>query len=153
MGFQMAIRMEGIQESGSLGGALLVFLYATVFSGDTAAFFTGKAIGKHKMAPSVSPKKTWEGFAGGIAGSLLGGWAASRLFPDLLPLWQVLVLAALVSVAGVLGDLTVSLMKRSVGLKDTGSLLPGHGGVLDRLDSLLLSGPVLFYFLKYVAHL
>jgi phosphatidate cytidylyltransferase len=153
MGFQMAIRLEGREEGYRTGAALLVFLYATVFLGDVMALYTGKLIGRHAMAPRISPKKTWEGFAGNLLGNQAGAFLAAPLLPDAIGWVHVPVLALLLGLTAVLGDLTVSMLKRSVGVKDMGSLLPGHGGILDRLDSLILSAPVLFYYVKYVAGL
>jgi len=153
MGFQMALRMKGHPADPRLGAGLLVFLYATTFSGDVLALYTGKLFGRHRMAPRISPKKTWEGLAGNLAGNLAGAALAAPLLPPAFSWGEVFPLAVLIGGCGVLGDLTVSLLKRSAGVKDMGSLLPGHGGLLDRLDSLLLSAPLLFYYGKYVAGL
>ena len=138
------------------GRAELLFLLLVVWAGDIAALFIGRAIGKHKLWPSVSPNKTWEGTIGSLAGSLLVAYltvliaariaehyATGSFFPH--PLWQILLLAAALNIAAQLGDLVESALKRGAGVKDSGTLLPGHGGVLDRIDALLLAAPVLWY--------
>ncbi len=128
-----------------LGGDWLLFLFGLLWLGDTAAMFVGKAFGKHKLAPTVSPNKTVEGFVGGIAGAvivavILGFW---RL--DMIPMWQLITIAILCSIFGQLGDLVESMWKRSLGIKDSSAIIPGHGGVLDRFDSLLFAAPVMYY--------
>jgi phosphatidate cytidylyltransferase len=125
-----------------IGGLLTVFVL--VWAADIAAYFTGRSFGRHKLAPGVSPGKTWEGFAGGLAGALVGGaTAALYVLPAPRPWPGWLVLCAAVAAISVVGDLTESLLKRQVGTKDSGSLLPGHGGVLDRIDSLLAAAPAM----------
>ncbi|WP_254244293.1 phosphatidate cytidylyltransferase [Hymenobacter sp. BRD128] len=118
---------------------LLIFF---VWAADTGAYFAGKNFGKHKLAPSISPGKTWEGWAGGAALTLATGWAAGYFLPD-IPLSHRLVAAGVVAVFGPLGDLAESMLKRSAGVKDSGTFLPGHGGLLDRFDAFLLVLPVL----------
>jgi phosphatidate cytidylyltransferase len=113
-----------------------------VWASDTGAYFAGKNFGKHKLAPSISPGKTWEGWAGGAALTLLVGWAAGYFLPD-ISLSHRLVAASVVAVFGPLGDLAESMLKRSAGVKDSGTFLPGHGGLLDRFDAFLLALPVL----------
>ena len=113
-----------------------------VWAADTGAYFAGKNFGKHKLAPSISPGKTWEGWAGGAVLTLLVGWAAGYFLPD-IPLSHRLVAAGVVAVFGPLGDLAESMLKRSAGVKDSGTFLPGHGGLLDRFDAFLLVLPVL----------
>lgn len=120
---------------------LLVTL--TTWASDSAAFFVGSAFGKHKLLPSVSPNKTWEGAIGALAGAVIVG-AAFGLFTP-IPTVVGAVGALFVSVAGQLGDLAASSLKRQAEVKDTGTLLPGHGGVLDRFDSLLFAGAVVYY--------
>lgn len=126
-------------------GDWLLFLFGLLWLGDTTAMFVGKAFGKHKLAPTVSPNKTVEGFVGGIVGAIivaiiLGFW---RL--NMIPMWQLVLIAILCSVFGQLGDLVESMWKRSLNLKDSSSIIPGHGGVLDRFDSLLFAAPVMYY--------
>jgi phosphatidate cytidylyltransferase len=121
----------------------LLFLgLALVFLGDTAAYYVGSNFGRHKMSPVVSPNKSWEGAAAGLAAAVLAAtaWSAWRL--GAVP-WELLALAAVTGVAAQLGDLAESLLKRGSGIKDSGRLLPGHGGVLDRIDALLFALPVL----------
>jgi phosphatidate cytidylyltransferase len=117
--------------------------------GDTFAYYTGKAIGRHKMAPRVSPAKTWEGAGGSVAGAMLAGAIyAHYLIPD-APVTRVLAASALGNVAGQIGDLCESAFKRGAGVKDSGTLLPGHGGWLDRIDSSLFTLPVFYACLRF----
>lgn len=125
---------------------LITFIIVTI-SSDIAGYFAGILAGRHKMAPSISPNKTWEGFAGSILGCMLAGALTVMLLLD-GPIWVGLVLGAAVCVAATLGDLIESLIKRDTGVKDMGSFLPGHGGLLDRLDSLLIAGPVAWVVLS-----
>jgi phosphatidate cytidylyltransferase len=140
------------------GPSLVAFLLCVVWAGDIVALYVGRAWGRHKLAPRLSPNKTWEGAAASVAGSLLaaGGllgladwftqWNSARLsYPE--DIWFWLVLAVVVNIAAQVGDLAESALKRSVGVKDSGTLLPGHGGVLDRIDALLLAAPVLWFAL------
>ena len=121
----------------------LIFVASAVWAGDTAAYYIGKAIGKHPLHP-LSPKKTWEGTLGGLATGAVVAMVAG-LIGRLFPWWEGLILGALVNISGQLGDLLESFLKRMAGVKDSGALFPGHGGVLDRIDSLLLALP--FYAL------
>ena len=131
------------------GPWVLMLLLTTVMSADSAALFVGSAIGRHKLAPRISPGKTWEGLAGGVAGGILGALVVRHFGLQWVPLTHMVVLAAIVVLAGVAGDLAESLLKRWAGVKDSGALFPGHGGMLDRLDSLLFGAPVLYYYLIY----
>jgi len=131
------------------GGRNWVYLtlFAT-FASDTAAFFTGRAMGKHKLAPDISPGKTREGAVAGGVGAILASLFFTLQPPFHLPitLWQAVVLGLLVSLFGQLGDLAESLFKRNMGVKDSGNALPGHGGFLDRLDSIVFAGVVVYYY-------
>jgi len=118
--------------------ALLFLIWAS----DIGAYAVGRAIGKRKLAPKISPGKTWEGWAGGFVMTLIVGWAIGFMLPD-MPLTHRLVAAGVVAVFAPLGDLAESMLKRSVGVKDSGSIMPGHGGLLDRFDAFLLVLPVL----------
>ena len=136
-----AVRLHGM---GSLGPRLLLFALVITWAGDTVAYFVGRAIGKHPFAPILSPKKTWEGAVGGFVGSLLVGVAFSKWTG--IAMEQMLAMAAVGNVAGQVGDLLESAYKRSAGVKDSGTLLPGHGGILDRVDALILAIPVVCYY-------
>ena len=127
---------------------LILLTVITVFS-DSFAYYTGMFLGKHKLAPAISPGKTIEGFIGGILGSILGAIVVGQMFFPDFPMLQMVILTAILSMIGVMGDLTESMIKRTMGVKDSGNILPGHGGVLDRLDSLMIATPVLFYFLHF----
>jgi phosphatidate cytidylyltransferase len=142
-GHLVAVRMGFEQQRAA---HLLSFFFLVIMGSDTGAYYTGRALGKHKLAPKVSPGKTWEGAAGGMLASLLMGAVAHYWFFPELPLKFALPLAALMNILGVLGDLTESALKRGAGAKDAAQILPGHGGLLDRLDSLLFNAPVLYYF-------
>lgn len=124
----------------AIGATLTMTVIAIVWAADTGAYFAGRAFGRHKLAPSVSPGKTWEGVFGGLVAAAAVGAVAGFLTgmpPGVLP-----AIAAVTGIFSVLGDLAVSLAKRNVGVKDTGRLLPGHGGLLDRVDSLTAAAPV-----------
>jgi phosphatidate cytidylyltransferase len=126
----------------------LLFAMLLSWAGDTAALYVGRSFGKHKMAPVVSPAKSWEGAAGSVAGAMLvSGIYAYYLIPQ-APLAQALLVAAAGNIAGQLGDLCESALKRGGGVKDSGTLLPGHGGWLDRIDSSLFSVPAVYALLK-----
>ena len=118
----------------------------SVFAADTAAYFVGRTLGRRKLAPSISPGKTWEGFvAGVVAGTVVAFLILYRDHEDFLSIPQSLTLGAVVALASVAGDLFESAVKRDLQVKDSGSLLGGHGGMLDRLDALLFAGPAAFY--------
>jgi phosphatidate cytidylyltransferase len=132
----------------AIGWQPVVFLLAIVWAGDSAAYYVGRRWGKRQLAPLVSPKKTWEGFWGQLgAGLVFGGLAAAVLERTVV---AGALLGLLISVVAVVGDLVESTFKRSCAVKDSGGLLPGHGGLLDRLDSLLYASPVLLMTLTYV---
>ncbi len=136
-------------EFGSVaGGDLLLFLFALIWTGDTAAMGFGKWLGKHKLAPSVSPNKTVEGFLGHILLCLLIAVLAYYWLLTEIGLLVILGAAVGVSIFGQFGDLVESMWKRSIGIKDSSAIIPGHGGVLDRFDSLLFGAPFLFFYLK-----
>ena len=120
------------------------FLFVLIWSSDSFAYFTGKFLGKHKMAPKISPKKTWEGFAGGVFFTIILGYFIELYYPDLRGNYTIVGL--LVSVFGPLGDLVESQLKRTFGVKDSGNVIPGHGGILDRLDSFIICVPVVYLY-------
>jgi phosphatidate cytidylyltransferase len=124
---------------------LVLLLVAIIAVGDSAAYYGGRAFGRHPLAPKISPKKTVEGAIAGLAGSMIVGGVAGVLFLG-EPWWSVTLISGTAAVIGQIGDLAESAMKRSAGVKDSSSILPGHGGILDRLDSVLFAAPV-FYWL------
>jgi len=132
-----------------LSTKLLAFFFLVAFGADTGAYFTGKNLGKHKLIPKISPNKTWEGAIGGLVLSAAFAALASFWFFPELPYKFSIPLAIVITIIGILGDLAESAMKRGAGVKDTASLLPGHGGLLDRLDSLLFGAPILYYFARF----
>jgi phosphatidate cytidylyltransferase len=149
------LALPAMQEEAN-GPSMVTFLLCVVWAGDIAALYVGRQWGRHKLIPRLSPNKTWEGTLGSmacsllVAGALLGvasfleTWDSARLsYPE--GIWYWLGLAVAINIAAQVGDLTESAFKRSVGVKDSGTLLPGHGGVLDRIDALLLAAPVLWY--------
>jgi phosphatidate cytidylyltransferase len=148
------------------GAFWLLYLLLVVWAGDIFAYFVGRSVGRHLMAPRISPKKTWEGAAASLAASLLIGsllFSHARqissflfnlklierrdgLFGENLELWPIILLTVALNVAAQLGDLVESLIKRGAGAKDSGTILPGHGGMLDRIDALLFAAPVLWFY-------
>ncbi|MDA3864934.1 MAG: phosphatidate cytidylyltransferase [Deltaproteobacteria bacterium] len=130
------------------GGKWIIFTLTLVWFNDTLAYFVGKAFGKHKFSPLISPNKTWEGALGGILGSLLAGYLATFYIKGSF-LVTMLILAAFAGIMGQLGDLSESMLKRSFKIKDSGNIIPGHGGILDRIDALLFASPVVFCYLWF----
>ncbi len=135
--------------SQNLSAHLLSFFFLVVMGADTGAYYAGRAFGKHKLAPKISPGKTWEGVVGGVAAALAMAAVSHFWFFRDLPLKVALPLAAVMVVLGIFGDLAESALKRGVGAKDAARILPGHGGVLDRLDSLLFNAPLIYYFGRF----
>jgi len=145
------------------GPALVLFLMVCVWAGDIAALYIGRAFGKHKLAPRLSPGKTWDGSIASIAGSMIAAGLVIYIADALTargnmllhisePVWQSLLIAAILNIAAQLGDLLESAIKRGAGVKDSGTMLPGHGGILDRIDALLLAAPVLWFILILKDH-
>jgi phosphatidate cytidylyltransferase len=149
------------------GAFLVIYLLLVVWSGDIFAYFIGKAVGRHRMSPRISPNKTWEGAAASVMASVgvglllyhyalaISSWLLNAHFIERrdgyfgnqpLPLWPVFWISAALNVAAQIGDLVESLIKRGAGVKDSGAILPGHGGMLDRVDALLFAAPVLWYY-------
>lgn len=122
-----------------------------LWANDTGAYLTGRAFGKNKLFERISPGKTWEGFVGGILSAILVAVSLSN-YTEVMPLWQWIAIAVIVGGIGTLGDLTESMLKRSLHVKDSGNLLPGHGGLLDRFDGLLLAAPAVYVFLYLIKH-
>jgi phosphatidate cytidylyltransferase len=149
LGIMVALRLEtGTQAFPEAGRNFIYLALLATFGSDTAAYFIGRAIGRRKLAPRISPGKTWEGAIAGV----IGGVVITLLFtldtPLQLPLGygQAVLLGVLISVFGQLGDLAESLLKRSTGVKDSGGLMPGHGGLLDRMDSVVFAGAVVYLY-------
>lgn len=126
---------------------VLLSVFVTIWVNDTGAYLTGVTIGKHRLFERISPKKSWEGFIGGGLFALLSGYVFSLLIPE-IQLVHWLIFSEIIVVFGTFGDLIESLQKRTVGVKDSGDLIPGHGGLLDRFDSMLLAAPVIFIYLS-----
>jgi phosphatidate cytidylyltransferase len=123
---------------------LVLTLFAIIWVGDTAAYYGGRAFGRHRLAPKVSPHKTVEGAVAGLIGSVIAGFIAAFFLGE--PELRLAAISAATAVAGQLGDLAESVLKRSAGVKDSSSILPGHGGILDRLDSLFFAAPLFYWF-------
>jgi phosphatidate cytidylyltransferase len=132
------------------GRIVVLLLMATIVISDSAQYYTGRAFGRRKLAPAISPKKTVEGAIGGVVfGTLAMIVGGHYVFQS--PLWVLAILGAAISLLGIVGDLFESLLKRSAGLKDSSNLIPGHGGVLDRIDSWLFAAPVYYAFVRFIA--
>ena len=131
------------------GNVWIFFLLAVVFATDTGAFYFGRFFGKHRLHPSVSPGKTWEGAVGGLMCSVVPVYVFQQFFH--VGKVSVFFLALVLSIVGQVGDLAESLMKRTYGIKDSGALLPGHGGLLDRIDGVIFAAPVLYAYLTWVS--
>lgn len=127
---------------------ILLGFFVVLWTSDSMAYVTGKLIGKNKIAPAISPGKTWEGVIGGFAFSLVAAFLISYFTESSLYLW--LGMAAIISLFGFLGDLSESMLKRKAGLKDSGNLLPGHGGILDRFDGIVFSAPLVMCYLFWI---
>ena len=173
--FYIAIPMIAVASLQRMGWFPLIFAFFSVWAGDIVAMYTGKAIGKHKMAPRISPNKTWEGAVGSVAGSVIACWVltcfapamnhsivydgkpcyvanfdCSRVVAGMLHGPAIFVFAILLNIAAQLGDLVESLIKRGANVKDSGTMLPGHGGILDRIDALLFAAPVALVLFEFV---
>ncbi len=132
--------------SGPLHYGVVLGFFLVLWLNDTGAYFIGSLIGKHKLFERISPGKTWEGSIGGFVFAMLTAWGLSFIFQQLtVPQW--LILALIIVVTGSLGDLVESMLKRSLGIKDSGTFLPGHGGLLDRFDAVFISAPFVFVYL------
>lgn len=140
------VTLRGISD----GFAWILLAFVGTWTYDTGAYLGGRFLGKHQFAPRVSPRKTWEGVAAGMAAVLISVGIFSRFLP--IEVWHVPVLAVLVAAAAQAGDLFESAVKRFAGVKNSGSLIPGHGGILDRVDSLLLAGPVVYLYASFITH-
>jgi len=145
LSFLVALRLEA-------GRNWVFFALFTTFGSDTVAFFVGRALGRHRLAPSISPNKTWEGAIGGVFGAIIVSLLFTLTTPLNLPInyGQAVLLGLLVSVFGQFGDLVESLLKRNVGVKESGKMMPGHGGFLDRMDSVVFAGIVVYLYCIFV---
>lgn len=132
------------------GSFYLLYVFMVVWIGDIASFYGGQRFGKRQLSPVISPKKTVEGAFLGILGSLLAGLAAQSWFLSNILLSHCLIMAFFCGIIGQFGDLTESILKRNAGIKDSGDLIPGHGGILDRVDGLIFAGPFFYYYVKWV---
>jgi phosphatidate cytidylyltransferase len=130
-----------------LGRSWLLFALLTTFAVDTGAYLVGRTVGRRPMVPSISPNKTWEGSIGGFASAVGAALALGLVFDLGVPVWQQAVIGAVIGVVAQWGDLIESKLKRIADVKDAGSIIPGHGGILDRLDSILLTIPAVYYLL------
>jgi phosphatidate cytidylyltransferase len=147
-----AYSMEGLDSLLTHNGitfspGVVVGFFLILWANDTGAYLTGVTIGRHRLMERISPKKSWEGFIGGLLLSVFGAWLLSGWF-GVVDTTRWMIAAVIVSVAGTFGDLIESMLKRSLGVKDSGSVMPGHGGFLDRFDSALLSFPLLYLFIS-----
>lgn len=134
------------------GGRWLIFLFSIIWACDTMAYFIGKPFGKHKLSLQISPNKTAEGFGAGVLGGIIASIACQKTFLSSAPLIPVISLGILISLVGQLGDLLESALKRDCQVKDSSMIIPGHGGVLDRFDSLFFSLPFFYYYLKLILY-
>ena len=138
-----------IRASGDNGRELIFFVLLITWMGDTTAYYGGKGFGKHKLAPAISPKKTVEGAIIGLIGSIVGAIIAKSWFLD-ISILNAIAAGILIGVFGQFGDLSESIIKRNLQVKDSGGIIPGHGGILDRVDSLLFSAPVFYYYYSFI---
>ncbi|MDO4191094.1 MAG: phosphatidate cytidylyltransferase [Bacteroidales bacterium] len=138
---------------GSFTPQITLACFIAIWSNDTFAYCTGSLIGKHKMFERISPKKTWEGFIGGAVGAVVVTIVYSHFVASILPLWAWMGLALVVVVFGTFGDLLESMLKRTIGVKDSGNLIPGHGGMLDRFDSMMLAVPAVCTYLFLISEI
>ncbi len=151
-GFLLAhtLALRNIGDFGDVGRDWLFLALLLIFATDTGAFLMGRTLGRHRMAPSISPNKTWEGAAGGLVWAVVAALVLGFLFDVSTPRWQLAIIGATVGVLSQWGDLLESKVKRVSHVKDAGSIIPGHGGVLDRLDSVVISIPAVYYLLATV---
>ena len=148
----LLIQLFGITDSDHPGKifnpSLILFMYILTWTFDTFAYLIGKSIGKHKIMPSISPKKSWEGFAGGLAFTLLATYLVKDLFQFDYPNFNPYIFASFLPFSATLGDFLESHFKRQAGVKDSGNFIPGHGGMLDRMDAFMITIPALYIYIK-----
>lgn len=143
-GFLIGVRV--MKPAAQLPSSMLTLFFLIIVASDAGAYYVGKNLGKHKLAPIISPGKTVEGSLGGITAAIVVAVIARYSFVTQVPLWQIILLAVLMNIIGQMGDLFESLLKRGAGIKDAASIIPGHGGLLDRLDSIVFNAPLLYYY-------
>lgn len=151
--FLVLLRGAGIPLAGEWfteGSTFIIAMFVGIWVNDSAAYFAGIQFGRHKILPRVSPGKSWEGWIAGMMGSVVAMWAMMHLMQPSFPAHHAMILGALVGIAGPLGDFAESLLKRDAGVKDSSTLIPGHGGVLDRFDSVFFVAPVMFIYLRTI---
>lgn len=146
IGFMLVLPAEG--NPGTGGAGLVLFLVVLTQLNDVLQYLWGKTLGRHKIVPKVSPNKTWEGFLGGFGTTVVLAWLIAPYLTPIRP-GMALIAGLIIGMAGFVGDVTISALKRDLGIKDSGSLLPGHGGILDRIDSLTYTAPLFFHFVRY----
>jgi phosphatidate cytidylyltransferase len=137
------------QEGPEANGDLLMMLFVIIWTGDSFAYFAGKKLGRHKLAPVISPNKTWEGAIAGFLFSILAAITCRYTFVTQLSLRDAIGVGVVVGILGQIGDLCESIVKRAAKVKDSGGIIPGHGGMLDRVDSLLFGAPAMYYYLSF----
>ncbi|MFB3056342.1 MAG: phosphatidate cytidylyltransferase, partial [Ignavibacteriaceae bacterium] len=130
---------------------LIISIFASIWICDSAAFFGGTSLGKHKLFPRVSPNKSWEGAIFGLLFAVIAMVISKVIIIDFLSWLDVIIIGIIVGIIGQIGDLIESLFKRDAGVKDSSALIPGHGGIFDRFDSLLYSAPAVFLYIKYLS--
>ena len=154
IGFLLAhgLMLRGLEldTAGNFGRDWLIFALMVVFATDSGAYFTGRAVGRHLMTPTISPHKTWEGAIGGFASAVVIAAVLAALLKLAIPIWQGALIGMAIGILAQLGDLAESQLKRATGVKDTGNILPGHGGILDRIDSIVFTLPVVYYLVAFV---
>ena len=136
-----------VSPSHNYNSGMLLFLFIVLWANDSGAYITGSLLGKHKLIEQISPNKTWEGAIGGAILAILAGLISSYYF-ELFSYTHAIILSALITIAGIFGDLTESLIKRTYHIKDSGKFLPGHGGLLDRFDSMLFAAPIFYFYIS-----
>jgi len=149
LGYQVALKNSNRLYEG-LGADLVFLLYVVIWFGDSGAYLVGSKFGKHRLAPQISPKKSIEGAVGNIIFNFLGATLAKMWFFTRLTWHDVIAITIIIGISGIIGDLIESLWKRCAGVKDSATLIPGHGGILDRVDSFVLSSPLLYFYFLYI---
>ena len=150
--YLILLRELSPETSYKIGGLWIVYLLVCIWSCDTFAYFIGAPLGKHPLSSRISPKKTVEGFGGGVLGAIAAAFFSHFVFFSSARLKDLLIVSAIIALVGQVGDLTESLFKRDAQFKDTSHIIPGHGGILDRFDSLLFVSPMVYYYLKFVVY-